>query len=90
MRIIIFLYLFVFGCVYSLSAKQQPSTKDCVKHPQIVKAKVTTTTTVTEKPKVVANTLKTAKNSNTIPHFTIFNFFNFFYTKDTLDQLRVM
>jgi hypothetical protein len=48
MKILVFIYLFVFGCVFTMSAKQQPHTKDCVKHPQIVK---TSTVTIQEKTK---------------------------------------
>ena len=52
MKALVFIYLFVFGCLYTMSAKQQPSTKDCVKHPQIVK---TVTITTQEKTKVTTS-----------------------------------
>ncbi len=94
MKFLIFINVFVFGCVYSLSAKQEPVTKDCVKHPQIVKVKTVTTTTVVANEKQKINTATAVKSNkvvgNTIPYFSVFNFFNFFYTKDTLDKLRVM
>ena len=72
-----------------MSAKQQPSTKDGVKHPQNVK---TVTVTTQEKTKVTTSEkiVKYSKNSNSLPHFSIFNFINFFYTKDTLDNIQVM
>lgn len=89
MRALVFMYLFVFGCLFTMSAKQQPSTKDCVKHPQIVK---TTTVTIQEKTKVIVTekVVKSSKISNSLPHFSVFNFINFFYTKDTLDNIQVM
>ena len=89
MKALVFIYLFVFGCIYTMSAKQQPSTKDCVKHPQIVK---TATVTTQEKTKVTTSekVVKYSKNSNSLPHFSVFNFINFFYTKDTLDNIQVM
>ena len=89
MKALVFIYLFVFGCIYTMSAKQQPSTKDCVKHPQIVK---TVTVTTQEKTKVTTSekVVKYSKNSNSLPHFSVFNFINFFYTKDTLDNIQVM
>ncbi len=66
--------------------QQQP--KDCVKHPQIVKPQPT------EKPKVVTEkVVKTSiapKGNNSVRHFSVLNFINFFYTKDTLDNLHVM
>ena len=37
MKNLVFMYLFIFGCMLTLSARQQPSIKDCVKHPQIIK-----------------------------------------------------
>jgi hypothetical protein len=89
MKILVFIYLFVFVCVFTMSAKQQPHTKDCVKHPQIVK---TSTVTIQEKTKagVTEKVVKSSKNSNSLPHFSVFNFINFFYTKDTLDNIQVM
>ena len=73
--------------------KQQPS--NCIKQPEIVKKSVTTaTTTAKAEAKPVERKVIIAKgqelNTNTIPHFSIFNFFNSFYTKDTLDRLQVM
>ncbi len=89
MKTLVFIYTFVFGCILTMSAKQQPSTKDCVKHPQIVK---TTTITIQEKTKLIApeKVVKSTRNSNSLPHFSVFNFINFFYTKDTLDNIQVM
>lgn len=89
MKALVFIYLFVFGCLFTMSAKQQPSTKDCVKHPQIVK---TSTVTIQEKTKVFTSekVVKSNKNINSLPHFSVFNFINFFYTKDTLDNIQVM
>ena len=89
MKALVFIYLFVFGCLFTMSAKQQPSAKDCVKHPQIVK---TLTVTFQEKTKVFTpeRVVKSSKNSNSLPHFSVFNFINFFYTKDTLDNIQVM
>lgn len=89
MKALVFIYLFVFGCLFTMSAKQQPSAKDCVKHPQIVK---TATVTTQEKTKVITSekVVKSSRNTNSLPHFSVFNFINFFYTKDTLDNIQVM
>jgi hypothetical protein len=89
MKVLVFIYLFVFGCLFTMSAKQQPSTKDCVKHLQIVK---TATVTIQEKTKGATpeKVVKSSKNTNSLPHFSVFNFINFFYTKDTLDNIQVM
>ena len=89
MKALVFIYLFVFGCLFTMSAKQQPSAKDCVKHPQIVK---TATLTTQEKTKVITSekVVKSSRNTNSLPHFSVFNFINFFYTKDTLDNIQVM
>ena len=89
MKALVFIYLFVFGCLFTMSAKQQPSAKDCVKHPQIVK---TATVTTQEKTKVITSekVVKSSRNTNSLPHFSAFNFINFFYTKDTLDNIQVM
>ena len=93
MKTIAFLYVFLFACLFKMHAtqpqpKQQPQPKDCVKHPQIVK------THTTEKPKLVIEkvvpTVHVSKGGNSIPHFSVLNFINFFYSKDTLDNLRVM
>ncbi|MBS1637213.1 MAG: hypothetical protein JST26_14940 [Bacteroidetes bacterium] len=68
--------------------KQQPS--NCIKQPEIVKK----STTAKPETKPAERKVTIAKgqelNTNTIPHFSIFNFFNSFYTKDTLDRLQVM
>lgn len=75
-------------------AQAQP--KDCVKHPQIVRTTPTSTTKVlAEKAKMASNDkvvkiIPIQKPLNTIPHFSVLNFINFFYTKDTLDNLHVM
>lgn len=93
MKTIAFLYVFLFVCLFKVHAsqpqpKQQQNPKDCVKHPQIVKPNTT------EKTKVVAEklntTVHTSKGGTSIPHFSVLNFINFFYSKDTLDNLRVM
>jgi hypothetical protein len=67
---------------------QQQPPKDCVKHPQIVKTTDKTT------PKVVVEKTTTlhhtSRGGSAIPHFSVLNFINFFYSKDTLDNLRVM
>ena len=93
MKTIAFLYVFLFVCLFKVHAtqpqpKQQQQPKDCVKHPQIVKAHSV------EKVKVVVEKATTAthtsKGGNSIPHFSVLNFINFFYAKDTLDNLRVM
>lgn len=74
------------------TAQTQP--KDCVKHPQIVKSTVTAQRVADNKVKVPADKLvkviPIAKPTNTVPHFSVLNFINFFYTKDTLDNLHVM
>ena len=93
MKTVVFIYIFIFACLFKMHATQpqpkvQQQPKDCVKHPQIVKPQPT------EKPKVV--TAKVVKSSaaprgnTSIPHFSVLNFINFFYTKDTLDNLHVM
>ena len=89
MKFLIFTYIFIFGCMLTLSAKQEHSIKDCVKHPEIVKANTIVTQ---DKPKsqTIEKIVKTTKVVNTIPYFSIFNFINFFYTKDTLDNIQVM
>lgn len=92
MKTIAFLYVFLFLCLFQIHATQpqpkQQQPKDCVKHPQIVKAQPV------EKPKLVVErvtpTVHVSKGGNSIPHFSVLNFINFFYTKDTLDNLRVM
>ena len=92
MKAAIFIYIFTFACLFKMQASQpQPKTqqqpKDCVKHPQIVKPVAADKSKVgTEK---VAKT-SANKGGNSIPHFSVFNFINFFYTKDTLDNLHVM
>jgi len=95
MKTVAFLYVFLFACLFKVHAttpthplpkQQQP--KDCVKHPQIVKARVI------ERPKMIVEkpipTTHISKGGNAIPHFSVLNFINFFYSKDTLDNLRVM
>lgn len=98
MKTIAFLYAFLFLCVFQMHAtqptpKQQQPPKDCVKHPQIVKAQAAEKTTspkiVAEKPANTA-TQHTSRSGNSVPHFSVLNFINFFYSKDTLDNLRVM
>lgn len=92
MKTVVFLYVFLFVCLFKVHASQpqprQQNPKDCVKHPQIVKPRIT------EKHKTVAeksgSTVHSSKTGNSIPHFSVLNFINFFYSKDTLDNLRVM
>jgi hypothetical protein len=114
MKVVIFLYVFTFACLFNAQASTPPTPKskiqtlptqqaqthaqpkDCVKHPQIVKANPTATAKVTaEKPKLASNDkvvkiIPIQKPLNTVPHFSVLNFINFFYTKDTLDNLHVM
>jgi hypothetical protein len=90
------LFLFTFSlllaCFKMHATQPQPKVqqqpKDCVKHPQIVKPQSS------EKPKVVAEkvvkAVTTPRGNTSIPHFSVLNFINFFYTKDTLDNLHVM
>ncbi len=72
--------------------KQQPN--NCIRQPELIKKPRTPQEPKTvpgEKPKPsVAAKAHTAKDPNSIPHFSIFNFFDAFYTKDTLDRLKVM
>ena len=97
MKALVFIYIFTFACLFKVHATtpqpqpkgphiQQP--KDCVKHPQIVKPHTA------EKPKVVTErVVKIAAykgGGSSIPHFSVLNLINFFYTKDTLDNLHVM
>lgn len=89
MKNLVFIYLFIFGCMLTLSAKQQPSIKDCVKHPQIVKIN-TPVSVEKSKNQTPERIVKSTKNINSIPYFSMFNFINFFYTKDTLDNIKVM
>ncbi len=72
----------------------QVSPKDCVKHPLIVKTNTAATRPV-DKSKVVADNkvakvVPINKGANNIPHFSVLNFINFFYSKDSLDNLHVM
>lgn len=94
MKTVAFLYVFLFAFMYKVHAHQplpktQQQPKDCVKHPEIVKKNA-----VTEKAKTPVATEKTVKSlpksGNSVPHYSVLNFINFFYTKDTLDNLRVM
>lgn len=95
MKTFAFLYVFLFVCMFKvhasqLSPVQQPQPKDCVKHPQIVKQ---TAEKPAPAPKVVEKSMihqQTSRAGNAIPHFSVLNFINFFYSKDTLDNLRVM
>jgi|GEM_PF-1194111 len=103
MKVIGLIYVFVFACLFTAQAvnpktkkiqnptNQQAQTKDCVKHPVIVKTN-TVTARQQEKPKVnvAVKAAPLNKSSNTVPHFSVLNFINFFYTKDSLDNLQVM
>lgn len=91
MKNLILIYIFVFGCLFTLSAKQQPTPKDCVKHPQIVKPSVVEKSKVTAPEKIVKSSrLGVTKEVNSNSYFSVFNFINLFYSKDTLDNMRVM
>ncbi len=99
MKTLAFIYVFLFVCLLrvhattSVSKQQQQQPKDCVKHPQIVKAqpaeKVAAPKTTPDKPMNTA-TQHSSRSGNSVPHFSVLNFINFFYSKDTLDNLRVM
>jgi len=93
MKTVVFIYIFTFTCLFKMHASQpqpkaQQQPKDCVKHPQIVKPQSS------DKAKVVSEKVVKAVSpsrvSTSIPHFSVLNFINFFYTKDTLDNLHVM
>ena len=92
MKTVVFMYVFLFACLFKMHATQpqpkaQQQPKDCVKHPQIVKSHPV------EKPKIVAEKvvkMAPSRGGSSIPHFSVLNFINFFYTKDTLDNLHVM
>ena len=92
MKTLVFIYIFIFACLFKVHAttpqpKAQPTQqpKDCVKHPQIVKPHTATT------PKTpVVKTTPYRGGGSSIPHFSVLNLINFFYTKDTLDNLHVM
>lgn len=109
MKVVVFLYVFTFACLFNAQAStppvpkpklqtsptQQAQPKDCVKHPQIVKAAPTITLRTADKTKIATNDkvvkiIPIQKTLNTVPHFSVLNFINFFYTKDTLDNLHVM
>ncbi|MES2514109.1 MAG: hypothetical protein V4580_08180 [Bacteroidota bacterium] len=99
MKTLVFIYLFLFASLIKVHANTEPHSqpqpkaqqtqppKDCVKHPQIVKPHTA------ERPKVAEKVVKTLPyrgGGSSIPHFSVLNFINFFYTKDTLDNLHVM
>lgn len=93
MKTLVFIYIFTFVCLFKMHAAQphpkvQQQPKDCVKHPQIIKSRAV------EKPKMVAEKVVKSSSYNgggsSIPHFSVLNLINFFYTKDTLDNLHVM
>lgn len=97
MKAVVFIYIFLFACLFKMHATQsqpkaQQQPKDCVKHPQIVKPnpfeKAASTGSTPKTDKYVKYTAY--RGSNSIPHFSVLNFINFFYTKDTLDNLHVM
>lgn len=71
----------------------QVSPKDCVKHPIIVKTNTVNVHPVDKSKTVTDKVVKVApinKGANSIPHFSVLNFINFFYSKDSLDNLHVM
>jgi hypothetical protein len=96
MKTLVFIYILLCVCLFKVHAttpsqpqpKAQQQPKDCVKHPQIVKPHAG------DKPKVLTErVVKTATykgGGSSIPHFSALNLINFFYTKDTLDNLHVM
>lgn len=92
MKAVVFIYVFFFACLFKMHATQphpkaQQQPKDCVKHPQIVKAQPEKAKVVAEK---VVRSTASSRGGTSIPHFSVLNFINFFYTKDTLDNLHVM
>ena len=113
MRVIGYMYIFVFACLFKANATapvpktkaqppvaqaqtmQQTNTKDCVKHPQIVKASIINAPKAIDKQKITTPE-KLAKTNHPVrpnynnSHYSVLNFINFFYTKDTLDNLHVM
>jgi hypothetical protein len=96
MKVALFIYVFVFmGLIkahaYNFNEIKQQQPKDCVKHPQIIKHNSVEkpATIITTKPEKVVKT-SSVKSINLLTNFSVFNFINFFYTKDTLDNLRVM
>ncbi len=75
--------------------QQQAQAKDCIKHPQIVKTSLVTAPKTIEKQKVItpeklAKTNQPVRPNYNNSHYSVLNFINFFYTKDTLDNLHVM
>ncbi len=93
MKVVVFIYIFIFASLFKLQASQkhlfiQQHPKDCVKHPQILKPQSAEKNKASAE-KIVKNG-SSAKSSASIPHFSVLNFINFFYTKDTLDNLHVM
>jgi hypothetical protein len=99
MKIIVALYLFLFvGLMHAYAtqpqSKPQQNPKDCIKHPQIIKSISSHTSQAIEKAKIIADkehkTNSAVKANQSVPYFGVFNFVNFFYIKDTLDNLRVM
>ncbi len=72
---------------------QLQQTKDCVKHPIIVKSLSTTKVITIQKTQILDKTIKVStlnRSVNSLSHYSVLNFINFFYTKDTLDNLHVM
>ena len=95
MKTAVFIYVFVFACLFKVHASQpqpkvQQQPKDCVKHPQIVKSQATEKAATTSPAKPVVKSSSYSRGGTSIPHFSVLNFINFFYTKDTLDNLHVM
>jgi hypothetical protein len=95
MKTLVFIYIFLFAFLIKVHANTEPTPqpkvqqtqpKDCVKHLQIVKPHVVEKK-VAEK---VVKSLPYSGGGSSIPHFSVLNFINFFYTKDTLDNLHVM
>jgi hypothetical protein len=96
MKALIFTYIFLFAGLVAAYAhnpktklQQQPVAKNCIKQPQIIKKN----STEKAKPIVVKQANKTTdykSGTNVIHNFSVLNFINFFYSKDTLDNLHVM
>lgn len=111
MKVIVFMYAFVFACLLSAKATNpapkppkvqyppvaqphQVNPKDCVKHPVIVKTNTVNARPVDKTKSIAENKVTKVvpinKGANSIPHFSVLNFINFFYSKDSLDNLHVM
>lgn len=93
MKAVVFIYIFIFACLFKVHATQpkpkvQQQPKDCVKHPQIVKPRSEKVGSTAKTEKVIKYI--PSKGYGSISNYSVLNFINFFYTKDTLDNLHVM